>query len=121
MAAKAREQAVEAQNRGMPDEVLDDLSVRLLGVRSGRAPEHPEFGGAKEFLAAITAVVASAPALEGSYGSIEPLANPPSSTAARKRQIIEAFKLGFAIGGHTKRWMTELDWPFDLRDRAVPR
>jgi hypothetical protein len=76
-------------------------------------------GGTPEFDASLVAVVAAALAVDGFYGSVKPLVNPPRSNARRVRQIIETLKLGFSVGKEAHAWLSELDWLFDARDIAV--
>lgn len=67
----------------------------------------------------MEAIFAAAHAIDGFYGAVKPLVSPPKSNAKRHRQILEALKLGFAIGSHQKAWLTDLGWLFETRDGIV--
>lgn len=111
-----RDSALAAEVRA-PDSHIDAMSAKLAHV------DHPEdtWGprDVSELECAMSAIVAAALALDGFYGSVKAVIPAPKMNAARARQILELLKLGFAIGREAQRWMTDLDWLFDLRDRAV--
>lgn len=102
----------------VPDEGIDALAERAASeatrnVSDAGLEEYPEM------VYSMVAVGAAAYALDGFYGSIKPLVNPPRSRGKRSRQILEALKLGFRIGSHAPRWQGELDWLFETRDSSV--
>lgn len=72
-----------------------------------------------ETFPSMIVVSASAHALDGFYGTIKPIVQPPPSAASRHRQILEALKLGFHVGAKMHVWVGEFDWLFDLRDAAL--
>jgi hypothetical protein len=120
----AVEHAAIAEAARESDRVIDAVSLALQNPSStiedyldSDDPRPTE--GTAEFDASLIAIVASAVAVDGLYGSVKPLINPPASTATRPRQIIETLKLGFSIGRESHRWLPELDWLFDVRDVAV--
>jgi hypothetical protein len=122
----AVEHATIAEAARESDRVIDAVALALQNPGStiedyldSDDPRPTE--GTPEFDASLIAIVASAVAVDGLYGSVKPLINPPASTASRPRQIIETLKLGFSIGRESHRWLPELDWLFDVRDLAVHR
>lgn len=86
---------------------------------ASETPEPKVVAGSSEFQHTMLAVVAAANALDGLYGSIRRFVSPPRSSAKRHRQILEALKLGFDVGGSVQGWHNELDWLFDLRNWVV--
>lgn len=114
----ARENMEEAARRRLTDAECDALSLEIEAVGPLRPVEHL-VKQKDEIVPAIVAVTASAIALDGFYGTVEPLVNPPKSNAKRGRKILEALKLGFELGAKSNDWLAELDWLFGLRDRAV--
>lgn len=116
----ARRSANEALAQRTPDVVIDASSARMYGGEERKIPPdvripHP----GDEMFASMVAVAASAHAIDGFYGSIKQLVNPPASNAARARQIHEALKLGFNVGKPSQLWLKDLDWLFKARDGIV--
>jgi hypothetical protein len=116
--AIADEHADRAGAARASDWTIDSHGAALAGLP---VPEsHPDAPtGDGELPAAMIAIAASAHAIDGLYGSVKPLINPPPSKAARHRQILETLKLGFNVGAHANRWLPEVDWLFGLRDSIV--
>lgn len=85
-----------------------------------------EFGGAMidEMHASMSAVVASACAIDALYGEIRPMIPLPSGLAAlwtanhtsRPRRILETFKSGLRLGPRTNTWPREFRALYVLRD-----
>jgi hypothetical protein len=119
----ARWSAREATLFEASDEVIDDLSAALAGLPRCDvvAPNQPAPGNLSEHQHAMMAVAAAAHAIDGFYGTIKPLLSLPITTGrpARARRILEALKVGFAIGRLHQRWSGELDWLFKARDDGV--
>jgi hypothetical protein len=76
---------------------------------------------------AIISVAGSSHAIDAFYGEAKEFIAVPDALAqaweknrtGRPERIQETLKLGFQIGRHARRWKTEFDWLFDLRDAAV--
>lgn len=120
----SREHAAIAEAAREPDRVVDARSRALQGTGmtvedylEGDPWRPPE--GMSELDASLIAVVASALAIDGFYGSVKAVVQPPTSKATRRRRIIEALKLGFTVGRESQAWGAELDWLFNARDKAV--
>jgi hypothetical protein len=115
----ARHQVAMSQALRLPDEVLDAMSAQLARIQRDVPEVEPPRGGIEEMHAALVAVTASAHAIDGFYGSIKPLINPPKFNCPRPRQILETLKLGFRVGTQAAQWQDDLDWLFDARDSVV--
>lgn len=113
----AERSAARSENKRPPDEAIDYQSASL----AGETRERPEQmgNGAEETREALVAINTAAFAIDCFYGSAKHAINPPESTAARERQILECLKLGFAIGAASHEWLDDLDWLFDLRRGSV--
>lgn len=110
----ARQQVEVAREHSPSDELIDAISAH--------APDRPDESAKRagqETYAAMIAVTAAGFALDGFYGSVKPLVNPPPSKAARERQVLECLKLGFKLGQRPTKWLQELDWLFAARRNAV--
>lgn len=114
----AESQAAAAEAAREPEEVLDHISAAIAQLTDERLPPR-ETPNPSELQASMTALVAAAAAVDGFYGAVKPLVNPPSSKAKRSRQVVEALKLGFKIGPRASHWTDKLDWLFECRDFAV--
>jgi hypothetical protein len=120
----AAQHAADAETARQSDQLIDGISLALLNPGSSIEDDLDEdtprpTEGTPEFDASLVAVVAAALAVDGLYGSVKPLVNPPASKAKRARRIIETLKLGFSIGREAHRWRYELDWLFRTRDIAA--
>ena len=98
---------------------LQWLAVAHEHAAEARKHAGPPDLGSPEFRAAMVAITAAAFALDGLYGAVKPLLNPPASSAPRQRQILEVLKLGFKLGRKPHKWLTEFDWLDEVRDSAV--
>jgi hypothetical protein len=137
----ARMQARMAHEARESDESIDwsSASIAQLNPPQPRPAVPPDWN---EMLASLVAIGAAAYAIDGFYGSVRTLVNPPvpqskrvsrwrralgvllrgeprRSRPKRSRQIVETLKLGFNIGAEWQGWMGEIDKLFDLRDDAV--
>ena len=119
----ARDAAHAAAVVELSDAQIDDMSAAIAGLdRTGvETPVEPSPGELGEHRHAMVAVAASAHSIDGFYGSIKPMLDIPARKGRppRSRVILEALKLGFAIGRHQHRWCRELDWLFKARDDGV--
>jgi hypothetical protein len=115
----AHTHAINASNAVPPDELLDNLSARLAGLDVEPLEQGTNVEANAEMKESMEAISAAAHAIDGFYGAVKPLVNPPRSNAKRHRQILETLKLGFAIGQHQNSWLTDLDWLFETRDGIV--
>jgi hypothetical protein len=119
-------QPAEEKDTAVPGEVrrVSPLWLGWLAIaheHASEAREHagpPELGS-PEWRAAMVAVTSAAFALDGLYGAVKPLVNPPASGAPRQRQILEGLKLGFQLGSKPHQWLPEVDWLDEVRDLAV--
>jgi hypothetical protein len=98
---------------------LEWVAVAHEHAAEARKHAGPPELGSREFRGAMVAVTAAAFALDGLYGAVKPLLNPPASSAPRQRQILEVLKLGFQLGSKAHEWLPEFDWLDDVRDPAV--
>ena len=119
----ARKAAQAATELELSDERIDYMSAALAGLDPEAvepAVETPP-GDLGEHQQAMIAVAASAHSIDGLYGTVKPLLYLPARKGkpARSRIILEALKVGFAIGRHQHRWRDELDWLFRARDDGV--
>jgi hypothetical protein len=118
----AGEQAAAAEEARESDEAINRAAAALANPNAdaetlpGQAEADRQ---ASEMKLSMVAVTAAAMAIDGLYGSIKDIIQPPRSDAARPRQILEALKLGFKIGRKSEDWRVSLDWLFETRDYAV--
>jgi hypothetical protein len=116
----AVDHARKARKARTTDAKIDEISAKIARLPDVKeVPDEPEAVGTAETKHAMIAISAAAHAIDGFYGSVKSLVEPPSSHAKRSRQILETLKLGFEIGADWSNWMTELDWLFATRDEAV--
>jgi hypothetical protein len=113
----AKQHAEESRSGRESDAHIDAMTARLAGDETYPIPD--EEPGTREIDHAMSAIVAATNAIDGVYGSVKPLINPPRSNAKRHRQILETLKLGFSVGRHAKQWLDDLDWLYDIRDSIV--
>jgi hypothetical protein len=115
----AHAHAVAASDAIPSDELIDNLSARLAGQAVEPLAVNPDSDDMTEMKEAMGAISSPAHAIDGFYGAVKPLINPPRSNAKRHRQILEALKLGFVIGSYHNAWLDDLDWLFETRDGIV--
>ena len=115
----AQSHAADATKAILSDAMVDNLSLRLFGSDVESVDMPPDSEGVAEMKEAMEAISAAAHAIDGFYGVVKPLVNPPKSAAKRHRQILETLKLGFAIGPYQNSWLGDLDWLFTTRDGIV--
>jgi len=99
--------------------MIDAASAQMVGEPRPIPADVPVPHPGGEMFASMIAVAAAAHAVDGFYGSIKPLVDPPASAASRPRQIHEALKVGFNVGKPSQLWLKDLDWLFKARDGIV--
>ena len=101
----ARDAAQAAAVLELSDAQIDEMSAAIAGLARPEVetPVEPSPGELGEHRHAMVAVAASAHSIDGFYGSIKPMLDipPRRGRPPRSRVILEALKLGFAIGRHS--------------------
>jgi hypothetical protein len=113
----ARGAARDSADAVLSDASVDVFSAKLNGLEREASGDANQSG--REVLSGLVAIAAAAHGVDGFYGTLKAYVSTPSLKAKRSRKILEALKVGFAIGPQVMQWKDDLDWLFELRDSSV--